>query len=105
MLRQLRLVLQVLFDLLAAEPDPGGSRGPRALAARLHPPYPDGNGRLARFLMNALLAAGGYPWTVVLLQDGAQHMAALESASIDSDIRPFAKFLSTCMRKPANRDS
>ena len=28
-------------------------------------PYPDGNGRIARFVMNAMLASGGYPWTVI----------------------------------------
>ena len=26
-------------------------------------PYPDGNGRLARFLMNMFLASASYPWT------------------------------------------
>ena len=29
-------------------------------------PYPDGNGRMARFVMNPMLASSGYPWTVVL---------------------------------------
>lgn len=56
-------------------------------------PYPDGNGRLARFLMNALLASGGYPWTIIRLEDRDTYMAALESASVDTDIRPFATFL------------
>ena len=31
-------------------------------------PYTDGNGRTGRFLMNLMLAAGGYSWTVVPLQ-------------------------------------
>ncbi len=25
-------------------------------------PYIDGNGRMGRFLMNIMLASGGYPW-------------------------------------------
>ena len=25
----------------------------------------DGNGRMGRFLMNVMLASGGYPWTVI----------------------------------------
>ncbi|MDN3586040.1 Fic family protein [Pedobacter aquatilis] len=28
-------------------------------------PYMDGNGRMGRFLMNTMLASGGYPWTVI----------------------------------------
>jgi Fic family protein len=27
--------------------------------------YVDGNGRMGRFLMNAMPAGGGYPWTVI----------------------------------------
>ena len=32
-------------------------------------PYPDGNGRMARFVMNAMLASGGYPWTMIRVRD------------------------------------
>jgi hypothetical protein len=43
--------------------------------------------------MNAMLASGGYPWTIVRVEDRKQYLAALDSASIDQDIRPFAAFL------------
>ena len=56
-------------------------------------PYIDGNGRTGRFLMNLLMAAAGYPWTVVPLQRRDDYMAALESASVEQDIVPFTKFL------------
>ncbi len=56
-------------------------------------PYPDGNGRMARFVMNVLLASGGYPWTVIRVQDRDDYLAALETASIDQDIKPFAGFI------------
>jgi hypothetical protein len=56
-------------------------------------PYMDGNGRIGRFMMNLMLASGGYPWTIVPLERRADYMAALESASVDGDIRPFATFL------------
>ena len=56
-------------------------------------PYPDGNGRMARFVMNVMLASGGYPWTVIRVQDRAAYLAALESASVDQDIEPLAHFL------------
>lgn len=56
-------------------------------------PYFDGNGRMGRFLMNAMLASGGYPWTVVPLTQRTRYMTALESASVGRDIRPFADLL------------
>ena len=56
-------------------------------------PYPDGNGRMARFLMNAMLASGGYPWTVIRVGDRKAYLAALDRASIDMNIKPFAAFV------------
>jgi Fic family protein len=56
-------------------------------------PYPDGNGRMARFVMNAILASGGYPWTVIRVEDRVAYLEALESASVGGDIRPFAEFV------------
>ena len=55
--------------------------------------YMDGNGRMGRFLMNVMLAAGGYPWTIVPLEKRDTYMAAQESASVEQDITPFASFL------------
>lgn len=57
-------------------------------------PYIDGNGRMGRFLMNVMLASGGYPWTIVPVEERADYMAALEIASVEQNIRPFTKFLS-----------
>jgi len=56
-------------------------------------PYFDGNGRMGRFLMNAMLASGGYPWTVIPLAERRRYMSALEVASVNRDIRPFAELL------------
>src|SRR5205807_10207118 len=56
-------------------------------------PYSDGNGRMARFLMNAMLASGGYPWTVIRIVDRKSYLSALDRASIEMDIHPFTTFI------------
>jgi len=61
-------------------------------------PYMDGNGRTGRFLMNAMLASGGYPWTIVPLEKRNDYMAALEEASVNQNIKPFAKFLGSLVQ-------
>ena len=88
-----RDAMPTLFDLLENETEPSV----RAVLGHwlfgyVHP-YPDGNGRMARFVMNAMLASGGYPWTVIRVEDRDVYLAALESASIEQDIGPFAQFV------------
>jgi len=56
-------------------------------------PYADGNGRIARFLMNALLASGGYPWTIIPVEQRDTYMQTLEAASIEQRIAPFSRFI------------
>lgn len=61
-------------------------------------PYSDGNGRIARFLINAMLASGGYPWTVVRVEDRDRYLACLETVSIEMNVAPFAAFLAERVR-------
>ncbi len=61
-------------------------------------PYMVGNGRMGRFLMNAMMAAGGYPWTIIPLERRAEYMSSLESASVHHDIKPFADFLASLIK-------
>ncbi len=61
-------------------------------------PYMDGNGRMGRFLMNVMLASGGYPWTVIPVQRREKYMSTLESASVQGTIMPFAKFLASLIK-------
>ena len=93
-----RDAMPALFDLIEAEPEPSV----RAVLGHwlfgyIHP-YPDGNGRMARFLMNVLLASGGYPWTVVRVEDRTEYLKALDCASIKVDARPFAGFIAERVR-------
>ena len=62
-------------------------------------PYMDGNGRMGRFLMNLMLASGGYPWTVIPVGDRTIYMEALEKASVGEDIVPFTKLLAGLVEK------
>ena len=93
-----RDAMPALFDLLEKETEPSV----RAVLGHwlfgyIHP-YPDGNGRMARFLMNAMLASGGYPWTVIRVEDRNAYLNAMDRASIDRDIGPFADFIAQRVR-------
>ncbi len=43
--------------------------------------------------MNVMLASGGYPWTVVPVEQCDAYMAALEKTSVNQNIVPFSDFL------------
>ena len=88
-----RDAMPALFDLLKEEPE----SCVRAVLGHfifvyIHP-YMDGNGRIGRFLMNAMLASGGYSWTVISVKSRDEYMMALEKASVENDILPFTKFI------------
>jgi len=85
--------MPALFDLLKEEAEPSV----RVVLGHfifvyLHP-YMDGNGRMGRFLMNVMLASGGYPWTIVPLEQRDDYMAALDSASVGQNIQSFAELM------------
>ena len=85
--------MPALFDFLKNEPEPSVRIVPGHLVFVYIHPYMDGNDRMGHFLMNVMLAAGGYPWTVIPLEQRNDYMAALESASVGQNVTPFAKFL------------
>lgn len=94
-------LMDTLFALLAAEP----SAGVQAVLGHflfvyIHP-YSDGNGRIGRFILNSLLAAGGYPWTVIRVEHRKAYMAALENASVRHDISDFTRFVAAEMAASA----
>lgn len=94
-----RDVMPELFKLLQNEPE----ASVRAVLGHfvfvfIHP-YMDGNGRMGRFLMNVMLAAGGFPWTVIPVEERKTYMKALEKASVDQEIEAFAKFIAYLVKE------
>ena len=95
-------VMLTLFELLTEETDPKV----RVVLGHfffiyIHP-YMDGNGRIGRFLMNTMLASGGYPWTVIPVEKRKEYLDALELASVHQDIVPFTKFLASLIGSSAS---
>jgi len=94
-----RDAMPILFELLENEKNPGV----RAVLGHfifvyIHP-YMDGNGRMARFLMNLMLASGGYPWTVIPVEERKTYMDSLEKSSVGGDIEPFTIFISNLVKQ------
>ncbi len=94
----MRAAMPVLFDLLEGETDPFA----RALMARwllsyLHP-YGEGNARIAHFMMNALLAAGGWPWCTIEGTAQTRYQDALDRAHLSYDVGPLADLVSASLR-------
>ena len=100
-----RDAIPTLFDLLEEEP----VASVRAvlghwLVGYVHP-HADGNGRMARFVMNAMLASGGYPWAVIRVEHRDGYLDALEAASVAQDIGPFAEFIANRVRQSSVNDA
>jgi fido (protein-threonine AMPylation protein) len=94
-----RDAMPAFFELLAEEEHPGARVVLGHFVFVYIHPYMDGNGRMGRFLMNLMMAAGGYPWTVIPVSERQAYMAALEKASVGEDIAPFADFLAKLVAK------
>lgn len=85
--------MPALFDLLEHDTEPAVRVVLGHFVFVYVHPHLDGNGRMGRFLMNVMLASGGYPWTVIPVDRRHDYMSALESASAKQDINPFAEFI------------
>ena len=94
-----RDAMPAFFDLLRDETDPAVRVVLGHFVFVYIHPYMDGNGRMGRFLMNLMMAAGGFPWTVIPVADRKVYMDALEKASVGEDIGPFADFLAGLVKK------
>jgi len=97
-----RDAMPALFELLESETD----ASVRVVLGHfifvyIHP-YIDGNGRTGRFLMNVMMASGGYPWTIIPVERRDEYMAALEAASVEQNIVPFSEFIADLLQNTQN---
>ena len=58
-------------------------------------PYPDGNGRLGRLLMNLTLGAEGQPWVTIVAEDRTEYFAALQRAQVNEEFGTWGRFVAT----------
>lgn len=63
-------------------------------------PFPDGNGRVARFLMNAAFLAAREPWLTIRVEQRPDYFDALKRAQLEEDFAPFAQFIASSIERP-----
>ncbi|UFW92157.1 Fic family protein (plasmid) [Bradyrhizobium barranii] len=90
--------MDAFFECLREEKDPRV----RAILGHfiftfIHP-LPDGNGRTGRFIMNAMFASAGIPWTIIPVDRRDEYLKVLDDASGRGNVKPFAAFVADCAR-------
>ena len=68
---------------------------------RIHP-FDDGNGRMARLLMNMILIKHGYTVAVVPVEEREQYIGILEQADKTEDLAEFISYIAHCCEYTLN---
>jgi Fic family protein len=98
---EVRVLVKELLEWLRKNPE---ELRPVEVAAVFHHrfvsvhPFDDGNGRVARLLMNLLLIKQGYPFTVVRNYDRRRYYDTLRKAD-GGDLAPFVNFIGRCVEE------
>jgi fido (protein-threonine AMPylation protein) len=90
--------METFFECLRTETDPRVRAVLGHFVFTFIHPLPDGNGRCGRFILNAMLASGGFPWTIIPVDRRTEYMQALEGASVRRNVRPFAGLVAELVR-------
>ncbi|MBO1898647.1 Fic family protein [Shewanella sp. BF02_Schw] len=91
------MLLSALKDLIVNEPHFAIKAVLGHFFLRYIHPFPDGNGRTSRFLMNFMFLLRDYDWTIIPVTQLTKYLDSLESASIESNVVPFAEFIKGIM--------
>ena len=68
---------------------------------RIHP-FDDGNGRMARLLMNMILIKHGYTVSIIPIQERDQYINSLERADKNEDLIEFIAYVADCCEYALN---
>lgn len=91
--------------LLAWYQNEGIQQHPIERAARLHAdlvkihPFVDGNGRMARLLMNLELLKAGFPAVVLPVEQRLRYYETLDLAHTRGEYQPFLELIADCIRQ------
>ena len=69
---------------------------------RIHP-FPDGNGRTSRLIMNYQLLANGFRQCPLQKKIGWNILIALESYAVEGNLNPFAEMIAGLVDKQLDR--
>ena len=68
---------------------------------RIHP-FDDGNGRMARLLMNMILIKHGYTVAIIPIDERSQYINSLEQADKSEDLAEFIAYIAQCCEYTLN---
>ena len=103
---QVKPAMSDLIDWYRRQEDEG--EHPIVIAATFHyrfiriHPFDDGNGRMARLLMNMILIKHGYTVAVVPFEERERYIGMLEQADKTEDLAEFITYIAACCKYTLN---
>jgi len=99
------LVQSEVQELLSFVNENPAELRPIELAAHTHyylaliHPFDDGNGRMARLLMNLILLKSKYPFAIIRKVERKKYIGLLDAVSARGDFEPFLVYIARCVEQ------